>query len=278
MNKREVKVKIVLVDGPRASFNFLSHPPYPEDIVRLAKSRLGGIDFSDRRNSELQSLNTSLQLARETLQKARKENNREIISKTFDAIASLKSNISALSTATDAELKVIFGHASLIGIEGQYVTPEEYKQVNPDIDGAAVVFIPAGLERTSIGKIMLAVKPDGKFDVYSRSYSNGINDPTKYDATPKANQSCLDSEDLHFNPKPQPSDPNSYIVVEPRPTGYALRHELNHFLHPRDEYKTDTLALGGIRKAWDTWRSSNYTDNTGYYLSFSLPEGGFIVS
>lgn len=279
MYKNDVKLKIVLVDGPRASFNYVSSPAYPEDIARLAQRRLGGVDYTGRREREIQPLLTSLQLAQATLKAATKENNSDIREKATDAIVSLKSEIAVISGSTDAELKVMLGNTSRLGYAGQYVAPEEYQRVNPTQRNTAVVFVPVGLERKALTKFTLAAKPDGRFSLYSSRYNIVHSDPSKYDATPKAEHSCLNPSDLPINPGANPSDPNSYIVTPGLlPTAFISSHELNHYFHPSNEYETDKRALHRYDRAWSRWESSNFTDNGGYYLAFRLPQGGFILS
>ena len=109
---------------------------------------------------------------------------------------------------------------------------------------------------------------------------------------PMSNQTHLDPASflqrlgLILNPPPLKSDYRPYGGITP---GFVLRHEIAHDQlitqrviggekENRREYDTDIKAMEGIRNAWEKWEKSGFTDNSGYYFVFSLPEGGYILT
>lgn len=123
----------------------------------------------------------------------------------------------------------------------------------------------------------VAVDTNWEFGTY---YSGGGFDP-------KARETHPNPEDI---PKTiaSPANPNPGLYHH-LTAGFALRHESSHDLLTQQkinkggepnwsEYDTDVKAMEGIIKAWEKWETSGFTDNSGYYFVFSLPEGGYILT
>lgn len=92
---------------------------------------------------------------------------------------------------------------------------------------------------------------------------------------------------MHFTDA-SPDKPESYPYGA-QTAGLTLRHESAHdeFIAQKfmkgeaphySEYDTDMKAMETIRNAWERWERSEFTDNSGYYFIFSLPEGGYILT
>lgn len=95
---------------------------------------------------------------------------------------------------------------------------------------------------------------------------------------PRADQSYPNPDDLaKFQASPEGKALG--YQYDPQTAGFLFRHELGH-LDDSNEITADTRAMMSISAAWNKWRDSGYTDNSGYYFVFSLPEerGGYILT
>ncbi len=161
--------------------------------------------------------------------------------------------------------------------------PQEGKYFAPSDNGdAAVIFIPASDDYREINFATFYFTSEGKFKVEDSGTLDKITTtpgfaPRKEHAYP--NPSDFSKADV------DPSDPTAYPYGS-QTIGQCLRHEFLHDLLIKQnkeksnwsEYDTDMSAMEGIRKAWQKWVDSNYTDDSGFYLAFSLSNGEYVLT
>lgn len=150
------------------------------------------------------------------------------------------------------------------------------------------IFICAGQEKTERVMDVVYFDPKGKVSLRIDSFGSYERSTPWGRFTPNLYQSYPDPNDFGVNPNASPDDPKSYPYGA-QSAGQILRHEIKHdegiaqaisrgHLPDFSEYNTDMAAMQGIRDAWEKWEKSGYTDNSGYYFVFSLPEGGYILT
>ena len=152
-----------------------------------------------------------------------------------------------------------------------------------------IIFIAVGKSRRPQRDTVLYFTHDGKI----RIETNNMVYNTR-DRSPQGKQTYPNPKDFAINSWSSPDNPDSYPYGgDQKPgdqkLGFSLRHELTHHElvgkrlinnQPVDasEYNTDIKAMETIRQAWEKWEKSGFTDNSGYYFAFSLPEGGYILT
>lgn len=101
-----------------------------------------------------------------------------------------------------------------------------------------------------------------------------------YDKAPQPKETYPDPSEI----KSTDENPEGYLY-ESSGVGFTLQHEVAHHRANlegnNNEQNADMSAMDTIRKAWEVWKKSGFTDNSGYYFVFSLPPekgGGYILT
>ncbi len=174
----------------------------------------------------------------------------------------------------------------------------------------SIIGIAVGEGIKDSSKIVITAKPDGTFQ-----FMEGRDTGSK-GRSPSAEQSTINPLIFKLNPDASPQKPNSYPysgIQDISGPGYTLRHEIAHndlivgYLLKREnandfqgpsgaddrfeefmknigkanmsEYDADMKAVEGLKQAWEKWKNSGYTDNSGYPFVFRLPDGsGYILT
>lgn len=182
-------------------------------------------------------------------------------------------------------LEVIAAEKDLLPY-GTYIK-EPYPIQSSPIEKMSVIFIAVGkndITSFKSGDKILFFNQNGNFSVRDLGATPFLYD----DRRPKAYQGEPNPKDFIVT---EVTDPR-YSYAVPAGSGYpgfALRHEIAHDelgtqridrdeIPNFSEYDTDMKAMEGIRSAWKKWEKSGFTDNSGYYFVFSLPEGGYILT
>ena len=268
------KLTIVLVDAPFLSKSFMKDKKY--DGVRDMLTDPPAIDVAKYRADAIKRLQNQLE-------ELRNNPNKELLKEYSESI-----------------------NASIYAYENGIVTDERISEIEmskyPEAPGLfyagvskkgkyldRTIFAAVGQQDLNATVEEVYFDSNGKLTFYNAP-RDGYDDQDDIQ-TRVSRESCPNPSDFTLNTDASVSNPKSYPYAAQSP-GFVLRHEVTHDEDVAQainlgkkpdysEYDTDMGAMQGISDAWNNWKDSNFTDNSGYYFVFSLPKeqgGGYILT
>lgn len=273
------KLRIVLVDGPKVHTAFMTDPKYngvKKNMERYEKMADRQIpqDPEVMRTALLESARYRLQNNHDSLTVANVTTDEKTNAE--KDLMSQQQTITNIQNASQEELTqryLSFRYFSDVGEYDQFFAPDE-----------EAVFIAAEkpIQHT---QWILGFNSSGEF------INIHFDDPTVSDLTPKPSQTYPNPADFKLNPLARPDFPNTYPYGG-QSIGLALDHELMHDklieqarrkkeIPDFSEYDTDMAAMGIEGGGSQRWIDSGFTDNSGYFFVWSVPQengGGYIIT
>ncbi len=274
------KLRIILVDGPVVHTAFMEDPKY-DGVKRAVKTweKLNKAEVPANPEVMRKFLITTSQkrlevirlgLSSSTLQSAEKIDLEMDLMKQQQIAAEIQ-NISGEELIRKYLVQLNAREAA--GLYDRYFAPDE-----------EAVFVAAG-RSIAKSKWIVGFNSSGEFVNFIFS------DPIDYDYTPNPSQTYPNPNDFQLNPTASPDNPRSYPYGG-ETISLVLEHELMHDKlieqarrerrrENHSEYDTDMAAMDLVRKGSEKWITSSFTDDSGYFFAWSVPEdygGGYIIT
>ncbi len=267
------KLRIILVDGPTIHSNYMQDPKYTKEVLASVKRSEKPLPSTEEMRQSLMDQTQALLTA--------SEGYKTLLSPTeFATIeASILKNMAiaqrlTVETAgeiTDRYIASLPGRAA--GQYDQFFLRDE-----------EAVFVSAGSGKTT-KNLIIGFGSDGNllFPIDGTPYLS--------DYRPKPENTYPNPNDFELNPQASPDNPDSYPYAG-QSIGFVLLHELMHdrlteqqylkkMKENHSEYDTDMAAMDIVRNGSTKWVDSGFTDNSGYYFAFNVPQefgGGYIIT
>ncbi len=255
------KLTILLLDGSIIDPKYLVDPKYTNTVNNIPQENRS---VKDRRDFMVKNAGANIDGIRQAIKKL-KESNKIVDQSLVELMFEQK--------------KIGYRYKNLMSdeqIRNEYFDPQAQGLYHLFKDNTTI-FLSLGGHAFNYITVYITPKGFGRLSSETISGSEGHLSRRQTHPSP---------QDFIQNPNASADKPFSY-PYGPQTPGLVLRHELGHNELERQqkpiysEYMADTIAMDGIRKAWDKWLTSGYKDNSSYYYVFQLPPeagGGYILT
>lgn len=297
-NKSGSQLTIVLVDGPSVSGYAMSHPKYAEFKNLLPEELAEQKTVDEYKKLAIGSQEEQVKIWGDYLREI-EAGNKDLLrlmslQKMRNEILSSKTMLRVYGIMSEQDIRdemaIMFSRAA-----GLY-RPRELRerpviglQQGEEVENTrrylhnSIIFLAVGHHESKKYNV-LYFTPEGELNIFPFVGVGASLKPKR----PLLNQTHPDPKEFKFMNYVY-VDNTSYLFGAQTP-GLSLRHELEHHNAAvfswvekgekpvSNEFDTDIKSMKGIRDAWEKWEQSGFTDNSGYYFVFSLPEGGYILT
>lgn len=263
------KLTIVLVDGPIVSRDFIdSNQPF----ARLLP--LSDIDVKGYRSKKIAQAEEQLKRYRTSF------------STQSDELLWLKTQLYKYQTTlTDKQITAEIALTEGRDIKGDVIGRHNYEydyerysngnQISSTPTKRTTIFLAVGENESTNDRVVLAFDGNGKL-INSRIWTQ----LRTYDRSPQPKETHPNPSDIELK-----GENSEGYLYKPSGVGFTLEHEAGHhkanLKGDNNERNADMYAMDTIRKAWEVWKESGYTNNRMYPFAFSLPPekgGGYILT